>query len=63
MNNPPSALKTYSVAIFAWISAIIPKSCEEWTALFQMIGAILAVLLVGWRLKREITHKGDKRND
>jgi hypothetical protein len=55
--------KTYSVSGFAFFSNILeklPESIPEWTELFNLGAAILAFVLVAWRLGHKI--KG-KKND
>lgn len=57
MGTPPSAFKTYGAAIIPPVLHLIPNTCDEWTALFELVGSGLAVWLVACRLKRELTHK------
>lgn len=55
--------KTYSVSGFALFSNIleyIPHSIPEWTELFNLGAAVLAFILVGWRIIIKI-RKAKKR--
>lgn len=61
------AIKTYSAAIYAWVvvawHTYLPNSLGEWTELFNMIAALLALILVALRFKHDIFRKkkqGDK---
>ena len=54
MDEKYGGVKTYSAAGLAWIFAWLPHTCDEWSSVFGMIGSFLALILVIWRLQREI---------
>ena len=53
MEKTISAFKTYSVAAVPFVLAWIPNSCDEWTSLLEMLGAMLAIVLILVRLRKE----------
>ena len=55
--------KTYSVSGFALFSNLmecVPTTLPEWTELFNFGAALLAFILVGWRLLFKIRNRGKK---
>jgi hypothetical protein len=55
------SIKTYLVGIYTWVLLLIPNSCLEWTQFFQLLAAILGLILIAWRVRKDIFNRGFKR--
>jgi len=65
-DNNMEAFKTYGAGVYAWVVAVwckmTPHSVGECTDLFNMLAALLALILVSFRFKHDVFSKKRRKN-